>query len=521
MGAPHDKGRWTSVTDSPNLPWPESPIHAHLLPFGPHAGQVLFWGRGHIPRDQSRASEPHFWDPNSKTVTAAAQPTFNAFCSGHAFLAFGKLLVAGGHKTSYNGLPNASKYDPEQNMWSSDLDDMNEARWYPTTIALPHGDALVISGTNVGQGDPDNTPQVLRYNQTTWSGLSADMNLPSIYYPFMFVAPFASGSSDERVFLAGPKKDTRFLYTNGSGTWEGQAQRYLHDFPRNWGSAVMYDKGKIIIMGGTDCGFYDGNCTNPPFASAERIDLTAASPAWTSVPSMPKGPRKLHNATLLANGKVFVSGGRRDSASPKAPAPSPTDTPGPAALKCEMWDPSSGQNGSWFERAPLPKYRGYHSIALLLPDATVLSAGGDHQGGDYSQSDPDDYTAEVFEPPYLFDSNDQLADRPEIINWPSPPPAYNYGATINVEFTVPANRSIVKVNLLGVGSVTHGFNMGQRCVPITTFVKDPNANILHVTISVDESEAPSGYYMLFVIDNNPNGGVPSKAQFVRLNRTLP
>ena len=74
----------------------------------------------------------------------------NLFCSGHAFLPDGRLLVAGGHLTDRNGLNQSTTYDPAANTpaanpWTPTAK-MNPGRWYPTAIALPSGSVLVLSG---------------------------------------------------------------------------------------------------------------------------------------------------------------------------------------------------------------------------------------------------------------------------------------------------------------------------------------------------------------------------------------
>ena len=77
----------------------------------------------------------------------------------------------------------------------------------------------------------------------------------------------------------------------------------------------------------------------------------------------------------------------------------------------ELWDPKTGH---WTKLAKAAVDRCYHSTAVLLPDATVLSAGG----GEYSplnngqQNHPKDThkDAQIFTPPYLF----RAGPRPDI-----------------------------------------------------------------------------------------------------------
>jgi hypothetical protein len=141
-------------------------------------------------------------------------------------------------------------------------------------------------------------PQVWQTATGTWRNLStAQLALP--FYPFMHVAP------NGKVFCAGPNKTTRYLDVAGTGAWSTVASSNYGT--RNWGSSVMYEDGKVLLMGGTTCGAYASTCTALPTATAEIIDLNSATPAWRYTGSM-GGGRKLQNATLLPDGKVLVTG---------------------------------------------------------------------------------------------------------------------------------------------------------------------------------------------------------------------
>ena len=438
--------------------WPYEPIHAHVLP----TGKVLFWTR-------DAGDKCRLWDPATNAITSAANVGANIFCGGETFMSDGRLLVAGGHIDDYVGLPDAYIYDSIQDSWTR-LPDMNDGRWYPTATTLPNGNILVTGGwIDTTQGN-NPEPQVWQSATGSWRNLStAHLAVP--FYPFMHVAP------NGKVFVSGPDPATRYLDVSGTGAWSFLANSNWGI--RYWGSSVMYDDGKVLIMGGSTCKPY-ATCTELPTATAEIIDLNKPTPVWQYTASM-AGGRKLHNATLLPDGKVLVTGGTRGSEDPNSSSSKN------AASEAEMWDP---QTGTWQTMASLSIYRGYHAIALLLPDGRVLSGGGDIKT-----------SAEVYSPPYLFKGS-----RPTIS---SAPARVTYGQTFFVG--TPNGTSISKVTMLALPSVTHGFNMGQR-ISRPSFSQGTGG--LNVRAPSSVNACPPGYYMLFILNST---GVPSVAKIIQIS----
>jgi hypothetical protein len=334
---------------------------------------------------------------------------------------------------------------------------MNAGRWYPTNTTLGTGDILVLSGNIDNKVGANPLPQVWRVREGTWQSLiDAELILP--LYPWMHLAP------DGSVFCSGPGRTTRSLSTSENGSWTTVANRQFGS--RSYGSAVLYDDGKVLVVGGGD----------PPTATAEVIDLTADTPAWSYTAPMTI-PRRQLNATLLPDGKVLVTGGS------SAPG---FNEPRGAVLYAEQWDPATE---TWTELAEYTRYRGYHSTALLLPDGRVLSAGGDGQPN-----------AEIFSPPYLFQGK-----RPTIT---AAPATVGYGQTFRVQ--TPNADAIARVTWLRLGSVTHAFNMNQR---INELAFEPAKDWLNVTAPSSRNLAPPGHYMLFLLNG---AGVPSVARVIRL-----
>ena len=456
------EGQWAAP-----ITWPVVAIHAALLP----NGHVLTWGRSD--------RQPVVWTPPATVGGAgsfASTPeTSDLFCSGHTFLPDGRILIAGGHSgTNSLGIRNSAIFSYATNTFTAGPL-MENGRWYPTNTTLASGEVVTMSGGDTAQ-QRNLIPEVYQANGT-WRVLStASLYLP--YYPMNFVTPTGA------VFAAGPAQTTYFLDPSGTGHWTvGPSSAFG---TRDYGSAVMYEIGKIFMVGGGD----------PPTATAEVIDINGGTSAWRSVASMAVA-RRQGNATILADGKVRVTGGTNASGFNGPPSNA-------AVLAAELWDPSTEH---WTTLARMTHYRVYHSAALLLPDGRVLSVGS---GAPAAAGLADDYTAELFSPPYLFSGDGTPAARPTITAAPA-------SVTYNQAFTVqtPSPTSLRKVMWISLGSVTHSYNENQRAMRLN-FTTYGNAAI-RVTAPARAALAPPGYYLLFILDGS---GVPSVVRIVRIGLLL-
>lgn len=448
------QGQWAAP-----IAWPAVAINAVLLP----NRKVLTYGRNlHVPT---------LWSPSSpSTFTDLIRPA-DIFCSGHALMRDGRLLVTGGHAGRDNfGIKVAYIFDYRTNGWTR-VSDMRNGRWYPTATTLPNGQILSISGGDTA-GVVNLIPEVYQPGTNTWRALTSASRLVP-YYPMMFVAP------NGRVFYAGPEQTTAYLNTANKGSWTaGPTSTCCY---RDYGSAVMYDAGKILIVGGG----------TTPTNTAERIDLTTGGP-WSSAGAMAVA-RRQQNATLLADGKVLVTGGTNVTGFNAAPSTS-------AVLAAELWDPANPS--VWKPLASMSHNRLYHSEALLLPDARVLSVGS---GQPSATGLTDDYTAEIFSPPYLFKADGTPAARPVIS---SAPTSVTYGQLFTVKTT--SASSIARVTWIRLSAVTHSFNQSQR-MNVLSFTKGTGQ--ITVTAPANFNLAPPGHYLLFIVNAS---GVPSVAKIVKI-----
>jgi len=437
-------GEWT-----PPFDWSVVAVHLHLLP----SGQVLSWGG---------LGEPQIWNPATAEFTVAPSPS-RLFCSGHAFLPDGSLLVTGGHISPDHGIPDANIFDVATASWTT-VTPMRRGRWYPTTTTLPDGQVVTLAGQDQ-DGFEVTIPEV--WTGSSWRVLpGADRALP--YYPRTFVAP------NGLVFYAGELPETSYLDPRGSGAWTAVA---ISNYGRrDYGSAVMYRPGQVLIVGGSD------PPSGAPTNTAEVIDLGQAVPAWRFTGSMAHARRQL-NATLLPDGRVLATGGTSASGF--------TDPAG-AVHDAEVWDPASGDWTTWASNRIT---RVYHSTTLLLPDARILHTGsGD--GADL----PRELNAEIFSPPYLF-----RGARPSITNAPD---AVGYGQQFFV--ATPDAGQVVRATLVRLASVTHAFDQNQRFLELSL---NRVAGGVEIAAPANANLAPPGHYMLFIVNS---AGVPSVARILRV-----
>ena len=442
------QGQWSALEN-----WPTRAIHTTLLP----DGRVFFFSY------YNESLAPNIWDPATNTFSPTAPAPYALFCAGHTTLADGRVFIAGGHIADYTGYSHAVIYDPFRNTMTQ-VPDMNEGRWYPTTTVLANGDVLVVSGDVNSNTVVDPLPQVFQVATGTWRNLTSAQLMQALY-PVMLVAP------NVKVVYAGPEPQSRYLVTSGSGAWSPLALRKFSGW-RDYGPGVMYDVGKILEVGGGD----------PPTATAETIDLTAATPTWNLVGSMHYA-RRQENAVILPDGKVFIVGGSSGSGFDDSTHP---------VLPTEMWNPATGQ---FTLMASIAVYRGYHSTALLLPDGRVMTYGNNPGDGSYNEK------ISIYSPPYLFHGA-----RPQIKSVASPT-AWHYGKSYNLK----TNQKIVSAELIRPAAVTHQSDPNQRYVALSI---SGNGTSVGLNVTSNHNMAPPGWYMLFV--NNANG-VPSVAKWIHLS----
>lgn len=524
---------------SPAVGLPIVAINSVLL----HTGKVLVFAYPYRPNvagsmtpawgAESDLSEAYVFDPatgESKQVNPPVNPDTGRpaqiFCAGASLLPDGRVLVAGGDvgdptATVNKGLDTLYVFDPVTETWSFPLENgeqkrMRQGRWYPTQLEMADGRTVIMSGaTDDGDPDdnlgintdveifsPDGTLQRLdslrldRFDDgTNANGEPAgpdEAPFPG-QYPHLFWMP--SGHA----LVAGPRKTDTWRFLPPTPGADDAGWEDVPDLPsfRQWAPAVlMPGSSQVTLFGGADVDDHD---VGPAEAVASTTSFDDAVPAagWADGPAM-RVARAFHNAVQLPDGTVaMVGGGVGDRKPNQYYRWEYTDE----QRRIERFDPVAGAFTLGNQQA---EARTYHSSALLLPDARVLSAGDDINGPGGPGTGARTDTAELWSPPYLFDADGTEAVRPEIT---AAPAAVGYGQS----FVAGVGGDAARAVLVAPGANTHNTDMSQRVVGLGPPERTPCG--IRLQAPADANLAPPGYYMLFVLDGD---GTPSKARFVRI-----
>lgn len=465
------QGQWTSLPDLPVFV-----VHGALM----HNGLVVMWsGTAEVGYpDQSIV-----WNPATDARTTQAYDE-DLFCAGQTFLADGRLLVAGGAPATT--IRSTHIFDPATAIWShlAAASNMNAPRWYPTLVPLDDGQVLAASGM------PGVGPiEVFAPATNTWTVLAgANRNLSELYSSLHQI-PSGEVFYSRAGWQVAADVTTAYLRRTGaaSAAWTTLGAQAFPD--RQEGTAVVQidatqspPTATVIVIGGGVSGIHNAQ-------SVEALDLTRLSPppSWIRLADM-NYRRTNVNGVLLPDGTVLAVGGQRNGKWAADPQP---------VMQPELYDP---QTNRWTLMAPMAHPRQYHSIAILLPDGRVLSAGGIDPtlGGPPAR---DQRHIEIFTPPYLL-----RGPRPRITGAPA---SVTWGASFNIQST--DSPRIASVALLRPCAMTHHTDAGQRYVKLP--ITGHTAAQLTATAPGSGTIASPGFYMLFIIDSN---GIPSEAAWIRI-----
>mgnify|MGYP000167913817 CR=1 FL=1 len=522
---PQSFGQWTTPGGVPfRLEGASYAIHAALLP----TGKVLFWGYPDDPgTGKPNAGEAALWDPAAPDPTApsafrSVPPFFDLdgdgaaesvpiYCSGQSFLPSGELVLSGGNLvfpdadpadaySDYAGIRTVISFDPFTETWTRHPD-LRQGRWYPGQVELPDGRQLFAGGYNQRPPGGRFNRDVELFEPGAAPGLAGTVtrvrsaNRETQNYPHLFTMP------DGRVLLAGPgRRDSAIL--DRKFRWTDLA---LPSQDRIGGTATLLPSGpegssRVVQAGGHPAGRLPATSTE----TAEVLDASAKRPRWRRFASLNLA-RSNHNTVLLPDGSMVTVGGGTGIDAEDGNY----RVEGTERRHVELYDPAAG---TWRLGPPQVEERTYHSVALLLPDGRVWSAGDDKHPtqvfGDGTVGFSSDDTGEIYSPPYLFAGDGRpltAEERPRIVGAPGAI-AYRRGFEVGT-----AGPAASQAALVAPSATTHAADMSQRVVPLRVGSSGPGS--LQLEAPPNRRVAPPGWYMLFVLDS---AGTPSVASWVQL-----
>jgi len=334
---------------------------ATLLP----NGKVLVVG-GQCDRWANHLASAELYDPATGTWSSTGSLAQPRGLHTATLLPNGKVLVVGGGFDRGAALDSAELYDPATGTWFS-TGSLSKARLGHTATLLPDGKVLVAGGGAIdGYNESLDSAELYDPATGTWSS-TGSLRFPRYLHT-------ATLLSDGSVFVMGGIISASFseLYNPATGTWS-PADSQPEWEPREGHTATLLPGGKVLIVGGKVSSFaIDSEVYDP--ATRSRASLAGTSVSHYN-----------HSATLLPDGKVLIVGGR-DWGYDRASA--------------ALFDPVSGETGTWSSAGSLTQGRSNHT-ATLLPNGKVLVVGGskDHYPlASVEVYDPEDPTTRAWSP---------------------------------------------------------------------------------------------------------------------------
>ncbi len=519
-------------------------------------------------------AEAFLWNPTDPsnveltiTIPQAVPGQDDPFCSGHAWTSDGKALIVGGTNlvADCSDGPEPDKPWGHTRVWVFDnaayvagvsapgflpATSFSRERWYPT-LTQTGDDRRVLTG-HIGYPDYSTpTGQTREYGSwsaalqdITWASTSAhfiNYRVPSggcdplggslTLGDFPRVHQLAShalinvrnrGQVLDFNACPGPENE-RWLDLNFAAPQPQSESNNTAHYVDLRGTPVNSIKEWIVSIAGANI---EAGCEpklpeDPELLISDQVVVMqdpVPGKAWTSLPSLNKA-RTEANTVVTLSGEMVVVGGYAteqvlDQLGQLVTVSSPRKRP-------ELFRPGFLFGGTlastaWKDLCPQQHDRAYHSVAALMQDGRILSAGGDYPC-DSGLLDNGYETVELFSPPSLFGGS-----RPRIQSLSESILHYGNSTPLTINVLLQGgNTGEFRVAMLRAGSVTHAFDCNQRYVVLDTdavtshFAESPAVStlVVHKPSQLQQDAAPPGYYMLTVVNS---AGRAASAKWIQI-----
>jgi hypothetical protein len=324
----------------------------------------------------------------------------------------------------------------------------------------------------------------------------------------------ASAPCQKILTAESPQTHVEFVQAEGVGAWHENNAVLQHTLRPGWTwntetPLAEYQLNRLFGLMGAENSLSLGLVETRELVRGSILENGPETPIWREKADAPVG-RVYSNTVLLPDGTFLVVGGQNN-------VESGGNSNTIYAFAADRFDPADPlEAGTWTTLAAsnlvgsIRTPRGYHSIAMLLSDGSVLLMGGQNDLNTLVSYPRSDDTAEIYKPPYFFNGS-----RPVLGN---PGATLRYGQPFLVSMTVALGRQIDRFCLIGVASVTHSYDAGQRYIELPWRNPPPSGsgqatNQRELLAPPVPDMAPEGYYLLFGLDS---AGVPSLGRFVKL-----
>ncbi|KAH8898700.1 putative galactose oxidase precursor, partial [Thozetella sp. PMI_491] len=484
------------------------PLVAAAAATQPRTGKVLLWAADTATIFDAAGEEDSgntitaVFDPSTGTVISQnlSETRHNMFCPGISLTSDGEIFVTGGKSSR-----RVSIYKSDAGEWVRGPE-MVLGRGYHSHTTCSDGRIFVLGGSWSG-GLSGKNGEVFDEGTGVWASLPGCSSTPMLTDDTE--GAFASDNhawlfawSNGSVFQAGPSSAINWYMLTEHGSTIPAGSRGDDSDAMN-GNAVMYDAlhGKILTLGGSES--YKG-CPATNNAHIVTIGDPFTRPLIERLDDM-HSARAFANSVVLPSGDVFISGG-------VTWALQWTDVN--ASLVPEMWSPRTHRFTN-MARSPVP--RTYHSFALLLPDATVLTGGGGLCWKRCEDEKVNHKDVQVYLPPNLFDAaTGRLARRPVILE------VSKTELLPGDHISLYADEPFIDLVLIRYASATHSINTDQRRIKLSrgqpkhqdrTDDRPIESWLYNTHLPQDPGVLLPGYWMLFALNAH---GTPSIATTLRI-----
>ncbi|MGH2396727.1 MAG: galactose oxidase-like domain-containing protein [bacterium] len=469
-------GSWREVLPTGGKGKGDVAIHAALLrsSASPSGAEILYFaGNAFTPEENRTGRVKHtrvykITDPGRnrfavEDVPTPGDPPADLFCSGHALLENGSLLVTGGTEFFLNdtripaehralehwtAIRDSFVFNPRTNTWSRsfpmnfqpgrEAERRGGGRWYPSLLTLNSGRVVAFWGHPHGSDTrhTNNTPEIFRPNEGVWEFLGEEKGVPPAKdpttawgYPSVYMLP------NGRVFRATAVPDPRHPDPKTAPTINVE----INPIPESRGLVDAengIDEITRRVSDGPGLGFRSQDNTYAsvmlPLTPAERYKvriLLAGGFTYNPPPDMfiALQPELIEldrrNVGLVGRVRAWRDTGKRDPVIADRARMHPLVTILPTGEVLV----SGGKNGfnlndpqtpmrvaeiynpfrdTWRTAAEAVIPRDYHAVAVLMPDGRVWHAGSSVQltGQPNTGKEAQEHRVDLYEPSYYTET---------------------------------------------------------------------------------------------------------------------